>query len=284
MPNYYAKSFCKGISMICVILPAYNEEQSIDRLFSQIEQVMTSNKYDYRILLIDDGCTDRTAEIVNTYVDKLPIEVVKHRINRGLWETSRDGFERAAEICQPGDIIVRMDCDVTHDPKYIPSMVTKIEEGYDMIIASRFQKGSKSHGVSSYRNLISMFANIIMKSFFPIKGVREYSCGYRAYRAELVQDALRIFQNAFIDLRGLGFTCTVEKLIKFRMMKARIAEVPFELKYDQKRSPSKMISSITTLGYLILLVKYIYPWGSIAKGWLKEINELNQGQNHWRGK
>lgn len=269
--------------MICVILPAYDEEESIDSLLTTIDKVMEENQYDYKIVFVNDGSRDKTAEALKPYLDKLPIEVVSHKINRGLWETIRDGFERAAEICQPGDMIVRMDCDNTHDPEYIPSMIKKIDEGFDVIIASRFQKGGGSSGVDAYRNFVSKTANLIMKAFFPIRGVREYSCGYRAYRAELVQDALNIFGNAFIDLRGLGFTCTLEKLIKFRMMKARIGEIPFELKYNLKKSPSKMVASITTLGYLVLIAKYICPWGDIAKGWLRQIDELNQGKNHWRG-
>lgn len=269
--------------MIYIVLPAYDEERSIDSLFPKIEQVMKENQYDYKIVFVNDGSQDRTAGALDKYLDKLPIEVITHKINRGLWETIRDGFERAAESCQPGDIIIRMDCDDSHDPKYIPLMIERISEGYDVVIASRFQRGGKSFGVSAYRNLISRIANLTMKIFFPIKGVWEYSCGYRAYRAELVQDALNIFGNAFIDLRGLGFTCTLEKLIKFRMMRAKIGEIPFELRYDLKKSPSKMITSITTLGYLVLIVKYIYPWGDTAKEWLRQINELNKGKNHWRG-
>jgi len=270
--------------MICIILPAYDEVLSIDSLLNQIELVMKENQYDYKIVFVNDGSRDKTTEVLSVYLDKLPIEVISHKINRGLWETIRDGFERAAELCQPGDIIIRMDCDNTHDPKYIPSMVEKINEGFDVVIASRFQRGGGSSGVGAYRNLISRIANLVMKIFFPMKGVREYSCGYRAYRAELVQDALRIFGNEFIDLRGLGFTCTLEKLIKFRMMRAKIGEIPFELKYNLKRSPSKMVSSVTTLGYLVLIVKYIYPWGDTGKGWLRQINELNQGKSHWRGR
>jgi dolichol-phosphate mannosyltransferase len=269
--------------MICILLPAYNEETSIESLLPAIEQVMTQNRYDYKVIFVNDGSRDSTSEVLNAYLDELPIEVIVHKINRGLWETIRDGFEKAADLCQPGDIIIRLDCDITHDPQYIPSMVEKINQGFDVVIASRFQKGGGSSGVGAYRSLISRIANLVMKVFFPIKGVWEYSCGYRAYRAELIQDALKIFGNAFIDLRGLGFTCTLEKLIKFRMMKARIGEVPFQLKYDLKKSPSKMVSSITTLGYLVLIIKYIYPWGSVSKGWLRQIKELNRGKNHWRG-
>lgn len=52
--------------------------------------------------------------------------MITHKINRGLWETVRDGFERAAEICQPDDIIIRMDADDTHEPRYIPSIIDRL--------------------------------------------------------------------------------------------------------------------------------------------------------------
>jgi dolichol-phosphate mannosyltransferase len=278
------KEMIENKQMICIILPAYNEEKSIDSLFIKIEQTMKENNYDYKIILVNDGSADNTSKLIAEYSKRMPIEIITHKLNRGLWETIRDGFERAAEICTPDDIIVRMDCDDTHEPKYISEMVEKIRQGYEVVIASRFQPGGGTRGLDAYRNFVSRMANLLMKMFFPIKGIWEYSCGYRAYRAELIQDALHIFGNDFIDLRGLGFTCTLEKLFKFRMMKARITEIPFVLRYDQKESPSKMITSITTLGYLILIIKYIYPWGDIAKGWLREIKELNKNRKLRGGK
>jgi dolichol-phosphate mannosyltransferase len=61
----------------------------------------------------------------------------------------------------------------------------------------------------------------------------------------------------------LGFTCTLEKLIKLKIIGARFAEEPFVLRYDQKQSSSKMVGSVTTLGYMVMTVLYYWPWG----GW-----------------
>lgn len=260
--------------MIYILLPAYNEETSLPSLFKKIKDVMDRQKYEYRFIVVNDGSSDNTQEVLERHASFMPIHVIRHKINRGLGETARNMFEEAAEIARPDDIFIRMDADDTHDPNYIPSMVKKISEGYDVVIASRFQEGGGMLGVSPWRAFVSRCANRIMSLFFPIKGVREYSCGFRAYRAEAVQDAIRIFGNYFIDLKGLGFTGTVEKLIKFQMMGANIAEVPFVLRYDQKKSTSKMLASITTLGYLILLVKYLYPWGVQGKEWQRKIREL----------
>lgn len=268
--------------MILILLPAYNEAPCIGTLLSKIKTVMETHGLDYRVLVVNDGSHDGTLAVVQEYADRMPIEVLNHRLNRGLWETIRDGFEWAAEHCQPDDIIVRMDADDTHEPKYIPALVAKINEGYDIAIASRFQTGGGAEGLDAYRTFISRCANLVMKLFFPIKGVWEYSCGYRAYRAEIVQDAIRVFGNSFIDVKGVGFTCTLEKLIKFRMMGARFAEVPFVLRYDQKLSQSKMLSSITTLGYLVLIIKYIYPWGETGKRWQQMIRQLHERKHGQR--
>lgn len=262
--------------MILILLPAYNEAPSIGALLSKIKTIMERHGFDYRVLIVNDGSRDGMLSIVQAYANQMPVEVISHHINRGLWETVRDGFEWAAEHCKPDDIIIRMDADNTHEPKYIPAMISKINEGYDVVIASRFQPGGGAEGLDPYRTLVSRCANLLMKLVFPIKGVKEYSCGYRAYRAEIVQEAIRIFGNSFIDLKGVGFTCTLEKLIKFRMLGARFAEVPFVLRYDQKLSQSKMLSSITTLGYFVLILKYIYPWGKTGKRWQQMIQELHE--------
>lgn len=111
-----------------------------------------------------------------------------------------------------------------------------------------------------------------MKVFFPIKGLREYSSGFRAYRAEKIKEAIAFYGNNFIQLKGLGFTCTLEKLIKLKLIGARFAEAPFVLRYDQKASESKMVSSVTTLGYMVMTLLYHWPWG----GWRSSISNRHR--------
>jgi len=249
--------------MITVLLPAYNEERSLPTLLPRIDGALKERGLAYRVIACDDGSSDRTGELLAEYAQSMPLEIVCHKRNRGLGETSRDLFERAAEVCDPDDVIVRMDCDASHGPEVIPRLLAKIEEGFDVVIASRFQRGGGQRGVGLYRAFISRAANLFMKVVFPMRGVREYSCGFRAYRGETIQKAIDFYGNDFIQLKGLGFTCTLEKLVKLKMLGARFAEVPFVLRYDQKRSPSKMITGVTTLGYLTLAVLYHWPWG----GW-----------------
>lgn len=249
--------------MIVVLLPAFNEEESLPLLLPKIERFFAEEGAEGGILVCDDGSTDGTAKVLASYRSSVRLEVITHKINRGLGEASRDLFERAAELLKDDDVIIRMDCDDTHDPSFMHLMKKKLDEGHDVVIASRFQEGGGQKGVNAYRAFVSRGANLFMKALFPIPEVREYSCGYRAYRAGIIRRAIKVFGNDFIQLKGLGFTCTLEKLVKLRMLGARFAEVPFVLRYDRKLSASKMISSLTTVGYLAMALLYHWPWG----GW-----------------
>lgn len=262
---------------VFITLPIYNEENDLPPLFKDIQSIMEKQPHPYKIIAVNDGSTDATREILNQWSNHIPIHTITHKINRGLGETIRDAFEYIAETAKSQDIIIRMDADNTHKPSYIPEFIKKINQGYDIVIASRFQEGGGMQGVSAYRSFISHCASFIMKHAFPIKGVRDYSCGFRAYTVRIVQQAVSLFGNHFIDLKGMGFTGTVEKLIKFRMLKTKMTEIPFILRYDKKRGTSKMVASITTLGYCMLIVKYIYPWNKQDKKWRRIIKETANG-------
>jgi dolichol-phosphate mannosyltransferase len=238
----------------------------------KIKSTLEAMDEEYRVLVCDDGSTDRTVEILSEFAREMPLEVITHRINRGLGESSRDLFERAAEIASDSDVIVRLDCDDTHEPQFIPRLVEGVRDKYDVVVASRFAPGGGQLGVSAYRAFVSRSANLFMKIFFPISGLREYSCGFRAYRAATIKEAIDFYGNNFIQLKGLGFTCTLEKLVKLKLIGARFGEAPFMLRYDQKQSDSKMVSSVTTLGYLVMTLLYYWPFG----GWLSSIRKKHE--------
>jgi dolichol-phosphate mannosyltransferase len=259
--------------MIYILLPAYNEEHALRPLLEKIERVMVEMRWDYRVVVVNDGSRDATGRILQELAADYPLDVITHKYNRGLGETARDGFEYIAEVAAPSDVVVRMDCDDTHEPRHIVEMMAKIKEGYEVVIASRYAPGGGQIGLDWYRRTISRIANLLFKVSFPIPGVWEYTCGFRAYRAALIQDALAIFGNKFIDLKGLGFTGTLEKLVKFRMMGARMTEIPFVLRYDQKLSSSKVITSITTLGCFILIIKHCRYWAEEGQRWKQAIAE-----------
>ncbi len=256
-----------------ILLPAYNEVKSLKPLVASIDRHLNEENFEFVIIVCNDGSTDNSIEVLDQLKLSYLIEVLTHKINRGLGETSRDLFERAAELADHDDIIVRLDCDNTHEPQYISGMIKKLNEGYDVVTASRFQKGGGQSGVSRYRTFISFCAQIFIKVVFGLRGQKEFSCGFRAYRASIIQKAIKIYGNQFIQLKGLGFVCTLEKLIKLKLLGARFAEIPFHLRYDKKTSHSKMITSITTFGYFVMAILYHWPFGGWRYVWPKQIKQ-----------
>jgi dolichol-phosphate mannosyltransferase len=256
--------------MLWVVLPAYNECESLPRLLPRLDEALRAEGIAYRLVVVDDGSDDVTPSVLSGFAGRLPMEVVTHWFNRGLGETERDGLEHVAVRCEPDDIIVRLEGDDTHDPAYLLHLVRKLAEGYDVVSTSRFRPGGGQIGVSRYRATISRGANLFMKALFRIPGVRDYSCGYRAYRASVIQDALRIYGNLFIQLKGLGFTSTLEILVKLHLLGCRFVEVPFVLRYDRKPGASKMVTNVTTLGYVVMAILYYWPFG----GWLSRYRGL----------
>ena len=256
--------------MIVILLPAYNEERSLPAVLPKLKELLHPLEEDYLVVVCDDGSNDRTSEILRDYSLQMPIELIEHKLNRGLGETARDLFEFAVERCSDDDVIVRLDCDDTHEPDIIPRLIAKIRQGFDVVTASRFVRGGGQVGVSTYRTIISRAANVFMKILFPIPGLKEYSCGFRAYRAGIIRRAIDFYGNDFIQLKGLGFTCTLEKLVKLRLLGANFGEVGFVLRYDQKKSDSKMVSSVTTLGYFVMALCYFWPFG----GWRRSYRRL----------
>lgn len=262
--------------MIFILLPAYNEEESVKALLPKLIAELATIEEDWQIVLCDDGSTDATREEFLKFSDRGNIKLISHRINRGLGETVRDLFEYAAHEGRAGDIAIRLDCDDTHDPTTIKKMINKIRQGYQIVIASRFQKGGGQTGISLYRSLVSYGANAFMKIIFPMKGVRDYSSGFRAYDVALLQKAIQLYGNQFIQLKGLGFTCTLEKIVKLKILRPKIAEVGNMLKYDQKKSSSKMVSSITTFGYLTMAFLYHWPWGGWRSNYGKKLRQMER--------
>lgn len=254
--------------MIYLLLPAYNEELSLPKLLPKIKEELLKSGKEFKLVVVNDGSTDKTDQILEDFTkdEELNLTVLTHSINRGLGETERDGFEYISNLANRDDVIIRVEGDDTHDPKYILDIYDKLNEGFDVVNTSRFQPGGDQKGLNWYRRTLSKAANMFMKFMFNIKGVKDYSCGFRGYKVSVIQDSIGVFGNNFVQLRGLGFTATLEVIVKLKMLGCKFAEVPFVLRYDMKESESKMVSSVTTLGYFTMAILYHWPFG----GWKRQ--------------
>jgi dolichol-phosphate mannosyltransferase len=219
-------------------LPAYNEEATIPALFPRFQEVLGEGKLNYRIVLYNDGCTDRTVERALEWRDRLAVEVIGKPVNRGLGEGLRCLIAHAVERGGANDVLFIMDCDDTHHPRQFAGMLEALDRGHDLVIASRYRSGARIAGVTLHRQLLSLGAAALFKLLHWCPGVLDYTCGFRAYRVPLLQRATAHYGARLIEERG--FACMVELLLKLNHLGAKICEVPLQLRYDLKQSASKM--------------------------------------------
>ena len=239
------------VGKVFVVLPAYNEEGGLPDLLSAIEHVFAINGREYHIIVVDDASTDLTAEIARQAAAELPLTLVQHKTNQNLSGALRTGFETAIKFAEPHDVIITMDGDNTHPPAIINSLLQKIAEGYDVMIASRFQPGSRAYGVPISRAFTAFSARLLFKLIMPIPAVRDYTCGYRAFRANVLRDSMKYYGDQWVSEKG--FSCMVDVLLKMRRFNYIMGEVPMLLRYDQKEGASKM-KVLKTIGQTIKLL------------------------------
>lgn len=234
------------------VIPAYNESASIGDLIDRIGEFCTQASLKFRILVIDDGSVDKTGEISRDRAQIWPVEVLRNDPNGGLGYTIRRGLKTASETAGSEDILVTLDADLTQDPKYTLSMLNEISKGADVVIASRYRKGSKVNGLSLFRLGLSYGASAFIMLLRPIQGVRDYSCGFRAYRSSAIKWGFERFGDNFISEQG--FACMVEIAERLRD-NAIFKEVPFVLHYEAKRKSSEIKVWPTILAYIRVMMR-----------------------------
>jgi dolichol-phosphate mannosyltransferase len=247
--------------LVIAALPAYNEAESLPPLLEKFAALELPSGRQLRVIVVDDGSTDGTAAVAEAFSDRLKLEVIRHERNRGLGAAIMTGLRRAASMEEASDdaVLVCMDADNTHWPSYIPGMLERVSEGADLVIASRYQRGSKEMGVPALRRVYSRGAKLLFQLTLRLPGVRDYTCGYRAYRLGMVRQALATWGDHLIE--GQGFACTDELLVKMARLQPapQIAEIPFVLRYDLKRGRSKLPLMKTIIATLKLCLLGLKP-------------------------
>lgn len=244
------------MSTVWLVLPAYNEERSLPALLERCIPVgpdLQKRGFDFKVVVVDDGSKDGTIAAAKSFEGRLQIEVVPHVVNRGLGAALRTGLAAGLERAQDGDTIATMDADNTHDPMLLGRMLDRLQAGADVVIASRYEPGGEEIGLSPVRRVLSRGASFLLSAVLPVKGARDYTCGYRMYRVSVLRNAAKAWGDKLVE--EAGFTCMAEVLLKLGRGGARVAEVPLVLRYDLKEGASKMKVGRTIARYFALSSK-----------------------------
>jgi glycosyltransferase involved in cell wall biosynthesis len=164
---------------LSLVIPIYNEAENIPLLVDAITNSLKDTKLTYEIICIDDGSQDKSTDVLKEIVQKnLYIKAVILRRNYGQTPAMAAGFETAT-----GKVIITLDGDLQNDPADIPLLLSKLEEGYDLV--SGWRKNRQDDALT--RLLPSKIANIIIGKITGVK-LHDYGCSLKAYRKELIAD------------------------------------------------------------------------------------------------
>jgi glycosyltransferase involved in cell wall biosynthesis len=164
--------------MVSVIVPVYNEEESLDKFFPRLNDALKKISKEYEIIFVDDGSTDNSLEILKKLASKdIHIKIFSFRKHQGKSEALTYGF-RATQ----GDYIVTIDADLQDRPEEIENLIQKSKEGYDLV--SGWRKNRKD---SIIMKLPSRFFNFLMSAFWGVN-LHDYNCGLKLYKKEAAKN------------------------------------------------------------------------------------------------
>ena len=160
---------------VSVIIPLYNEQDSLNELYSQIQKSVSV--YDYEIIFIDDGSTDKSWEILKKISNEnFRVQLIKFYNNFGKSDALQEGFKLAKN-----EYVITMDGDLQDDPKEIPNLIKKIDEGWDVV--SGWKKNRKD---PINKTLPSKIFNAVTSFFIGLR-LHDYNCGLKCYKIKVIK-------------------------------------------------------------------------------------------------
>lgn len=200
------------MNQLSIVIPFYNEEESLAELCQWVRRVCEANGYRYEIILVDDGSTDGSWSVVESLHRSSPqIKGIQFHRNYGKSAALNEGFH----VCQ-GDIVITMDADLQDSPEEIPELVAKIEEGYDLVSGWKKMRRDPLE-----KRLPSKFFNWFTGRISKIP-LHDFNCGLKAYRLEVVRN-IEVYgeMHRYIPLiaKWAGFKKITEKVVQHHARK-----------------------------------------------------------------
>jgi len=221
------------LTRVTVVVPTYEEAENLPHLIGRLAKVREEHGLDLDVLIMDDDSRDGSAELVAARSEKW-VQIVVRTADRGLSPSVLDGMKRAK-----GDVLVCMDADLSHPPEAIPQMLSKIEEGADFVIGSRYiNGGSTSDDWGFLRWINSRVATLLAR---PLTTARDPMAGFFAFRRSTYEGG-----RAF---NPVGYKIGLEFIVKCGC--ERVVEVPIHFE-DRQLGKSKL-----TMRQQLLYIKHL---------------------------
>ena len=237
---------------ISIIIPTYNEAENIRELISEISKVCKENMLPNNIVIVDDNSPDNTSKIVKEIMlENKNVRLIEREGKLGLGTAYIKGINYSLNNLH-SDLIMTMDADFSHSPKYIPGFVDKIKEGYDVVLGSRYIPGGGIGSWGIHRTIISKGANYLARTLLRLD-TKDNTTGYRIYKKQVLE---RIDLNS---IKSNGYSFLMEMVFWCQYHNFKIAETPifFDIRRHgaSKISKKEIIKAIRTLLELKFRIK-----------------------------
>jgi dolichol-phosphate mannosyltransferase len=239
--------------MIRFVIPAYNEVENVPRLLADLAPV--ARELGARVIFVDDGSTDGTAQVIREHSRDLHIAIVTHTVNRGLGTAINTGIRAALGESSDEDAIVTLEADTTSNLGDLPEMMRRFDQGADVVLASVYAPGGRIIGVSGWRLAASKSVSNTFRYLGGLRQIHTLSSLYRVYRAGTLRRAADTY--GYLLVREPGFAANVELLLKLYNAGAVVTEVPTTNDWRTRKGNSKMQLKPTVVAYMRLMVAHL---------------------------
>ena len=228
------------MNRVLVIIPTYNESENILKIIPEILE-NTDEHNEFNVLVVDDNSPDGTADMVSNYESE-NVFLIKREQKAGLGTAYIEGFKYA--IKNSFDLVFEMDADFSHDPKYLKLFVKEINNGYDLVVGSRYVSGVSVVNWPISRLILSYTANVYTRLITGLK-VKDTTAGFMCYRV------LALSQINLDNVKSNGYSFQIEMKFKFYKKGFKIKEIPI-LFIDRRAGHSKMSRKVVYEAYFMV--------------------------------
>lgn len=229
--------------MIYVCIPSYNEAPTVGLLLWKVRQVFAGFQREYQLLVLDDGSSDATPEVLERYTRVLPLSVIRHGERRGYAESVEELLRLAVERTDrpKRDCAILMHADFAHGPSSIPDLVRRIDSGADVVVAQGKLQGEPSRG----RRWARRIAPALLRGVVVVPGVRDVVSGFAVFRLVTLRNAFRSSSGPLLTTQG--WAANAELYVRTSPHARRVETIAAVERGDLRQRRSRVSSWEATL-------------------------------------